>query len=359
MIFTKSRTALTLFLLCAGLAAAGEQGVSFSHKDWEVVCDNTRTCRMAGYSTEEDIFHGGGSVLITRAAGPNTPLEGKVTLADYDEDEKYKPPRVLTLWIGGKSKGKLKLREKDLAYPLTQAQTRALLAAARSDGVVEFKGEPKSFTLSGQGVSAAMLKMDEVQGRIGTPGALIRKGKKSEESVLPSLPVPVIRAARVRDTPSRALTRPEVAALKPLLLQSKRPDNECFYFDTSELEDTDELTLSPLDKRHVLISTPCWSGAYNAGDAYWVMDSALKGIPKFVTRMAYSCANGMLHGDFKGRGPGDCWHGARWVWNGREFRQSAKWDTGMCRGIHAGGTWHLPRFVTKIINEDGTPREDF
>jgi hypothetical protein len=345
-------------MLCAGLAAAGEErGISFSHKNWEVVCDNTRTCRMAGYSSDYC-----GSVLITRAAGPNTPLEGKVTLADYcDENEVCKLPRVLTLWIDGQSKGKLDLWEKELVYPLTQVQTRELLAAARNNGTIEFdEGEPESFTLSGQGVSAVMLKMDEVQGRIGTPGALIRKGEKPEESVLPPLPMPVIRAARVSDTPPRALTQPEAAALKPLLLQSKGKDEseeEC-VFDDPEIAEIG-LTLTPLDERYVLISTSCWVAAYNGGDAYWVMDSALKGTPKFVTTVANAYANGMLHGGFKGRGLGDCLYGVDWVWDGREFRQSAEWHTGMCRGIHAGGTWHLPKFVTQIINEDGTPREDF
>jgi hypothetical protein len=360
MMFTKSRTAFGLLMLCASLAAMGEErGVSFSHKDWEIVCDNTRTCRMAGYSTEEATYDGhGGSVLITRAAGPNTPLEGKVTLADISEEgEEDKPPRTLTLWIDGKSKGKLSLREKELVYPLTQAQTRALLAAARSDGTVEFKGDAKSFTLSGQGISAVMLKMDEVQGRIGTPGALIRKGKKPEESVLPPLPMPVIRAARVSDTPPCALTRSEVAALKPLLLQSK--DEECDFFDTSEPENVFELTLTPLDGRHVLISTLCWRALYNEGYGYWVMDSALKGAPKFVTMAADAYANGVIHGEFKSRGFGDCWAGARWVWDGREFRQSAEGHTGMCRGIHLGGTWRMPTFVTQIINEDGTHRGDF
>ncbi|RZI54672.1 MAG: DUF1176 domain-containing protein, partial [Pseudomonas sp.] len=33
------------------LAADGDPP-SFSYKDWEVACDNTRTCRAAGYQSE-------------------------------------------------------------------------------------------------------------------------------------------------------------------------------------------------------------------------------------------------------------------------------------------------------------------
>jgi hypothetical protein len=347
--------ALFLLTLGASLTAAGEApGVYFSHEDWEIVCDNTRTCRMAGYCAEENYDEGCGSVLITRAAGPDTPLEGKATLADYGEDEKYKPPRVLTLWIDGKSKGKLNLREKDLEYPLTPTQIRALLVAAKNDKEVKFEGGSKSFTLSGKGISAVMLKMDEFQGRIGTPGALIRKGEKPEENALPPLPMPIIQAAKVSDAPSRALTAPEVTTLKPLLLQSLDKDGEC-YFNIRESMMIGEFTLTPLDEQHVLISILCWHTRYSEGEAYWVMDSVLKGTPKFVTE-AHAYGNGML---YRGTGGGCGYgygYGSNWVWNKREFRQSAKWHTGMCRNIHLGGAWSLPTLVTKIINEDGSPR---
>ena len=42
-----------LALAVLSLPALAKTGVSFSHKDWEVVCDNTLTCRAAGYSAEE------------------------------------------------------------------------------------------------------------------------------------------------------------------------------------------------------------------------------------------------------------------------------------------------------------------
>jgi hypothetical protein len=329
--------ALCALSLCVCATARGEEaeGVHFQHGDWEVACDNTLTCRIAGYCAEENYDEGCGSVLVTRVAGPDAPLEGEVTLADYGDDTEN--PDILTLRIDGKSKGTLKNQGN---YPLTPAQIRALLAAARKDEIVEF-GE--SFTLSGKGVSAVLLKADEVQGRIGTPGAFIRKGKKPEESVFPPRPVPVIQAAKVGKTPSRELTASEVAALKPLLQE---------YCDVTH----NELILKPLDERHLLITmTPCWRGAYNWSEAYWVMDSAFQGPPKFVTSEANFYAGREISGSFKSRGLGDCWEGSKWIWDGQEFRLAEKWSTGMCRLIHAGGTWHLPTFVSKIVDEGGTP----
>ncbi|NBD19090.1 DUF1176 domain-containing protein [Aquabacterium fontiphilum] len=56
-------------------------GVSFGHLDWELACDNTRTCRAAGYQPEEAGL--AVSLLLTRAAGPGTPVQARLTLGDY------------------------------------------------------------------------------------------------------------------------------------------------------------------------------------------------------------------------------------------------------------------------------------
>ncbi|VTP62305.1 Protein of uncharacterised function (DUF1176) [Serratia rubidaea] len=41
-------TGLLSMMILSAPALAANSGVSFSHKDWEVVCDNTLTCRAAG-----------------------------------------------------------------------------------------------------------------------------------------------------------------------------------------------------------------------------------------------------------------------------------------------------------------------
>lgn len=50
----------------------------------------------------------------------------------------------------------------------------------------------------------------------------------------------------------------------------------------------------------------------------------------------------------KGRGIGDCMSQESWVWDGQAFRKSYEGGTGMCRYIHAGGTWDLPTLVTDV-----------
>jgi hypothetical protein len=366
------KTVLSLLTLCASLTAAGEEpGISFSYEDWEVVCDNTRACRMAGYSSEDAADGERGSVLITRAAGPNAPLEGLVTLANFsladnpDWEALFDRPDVLTLHIDGKARGKLSFWLEPW-YALAPAQIQAIIAAARADGVVRFegvsnKGRTKSFTLSGEGISVVMEKMDEAQGRIGTPGALSRKGKKSEKSVFPPLPIPIIRAAKVGDAPPRALTEPEVMALIPVLWADEKPGQMCNRHEPGSAEHT----LMPLDERHVLISErrvssprslipmDCFLAVPDMGATYWVMDSTLEGTPKLIVRDADEYSGGIILRHVSGR-LADCGRNSAWVWDGGEFRQSAERESGMCRRIRAGGTWILPRLITRILHEDGT-----
>jgi hypothetical protein len=350
-----SRTALTLFALGMSLPAAGEEpGIHFQRGAWEIACDNTRTCRMAGYCSDPINGHCA-SVLMTRAAGPDTPLEGVVTLADYGREE---PPYdgSLTLWIDGKAQGKLErskgnggLKENKGDYRLAPAQIRALRTAARRDGEIVFAGDSdsESFTLSGKGISAVLLKMDEFQGRVGTPGALIRRGDKSEASVLLPRPVPVIRMAKVIDAPSRVLAESEVAALKPRLLQSKGKEEEC-EFDDPESTEVSKFDLTPLDERHVLISTRCRLYASDASVAYWVMDSALEGTPRFLmTETGW-----YLKGRFHGVSDVHCPYISEGIWDGREFRPSAEWYSGRCH-IVQGGAWYLPTLVTRVVGENG------
>lgn len=56
-------------------------GMSFSHHDWEIACDNTRTCRAAGYHSEEEDAPAV-SVLLTRKAGPHQPVTGKLMIGN-------------------------------------------------------------------------------------------------------------------------------------------------------------------------------------------------------------------------------------------------------------------------------------
>ncbi len=339
---------LALMATCASSTMAQGSGVSFSHKNWELACDNIHTCRAAGYGEEDDSGGSAGSVLLTRAAGPGAVPTGEVTLADIESDGSAPVP-TLALWINDKSFGVVKPAEAEV-WRLSTSQTLALISAVKGSGKVEFKGGPQPFVLSGEGASAVLLKMDDVQGRIGTPGALTKQGDRAESSVPAAIPAPVIQAAQVDKAQERPLTAPEIAVLKPKLLATLKQD-ECDRMQSPQdngEESEDGITLTPLDKGHALIATLCWRAAYNEGYGYWVIDSALKNAPVLVTDSASGYGEGVISMGQKGRGLGDCWGMASWVWDGEAFRKSGESTTGMCRYIRLGGTWDLPTFVTDV-----------
>src|SRR5699024_11336019 len=71
-LFMTKKMILPLFAaLSAALLSSGPQAatpVSFSNQDWEVACDNTRTCRLAGYQAENNSDLPVSLLLVRRAA---------------------------------------------------------------------------------------------------------------------------------------------------------------------------------------------------------------------------------------------------------------------------------------------------
>ena len=86
-------------------AAQATSGFTVVHDDWELVCDNTRTCRAAGYHP----FGGTSrvSVLLVRAGGPRTTVTGHVRLGESDgeADTAAAWPARLALRIGERHVG--------------------------------------------------------------------------------------------------------------------------------------------------------------------------------------------------------------------------------------------------------------
>jgi hypothetical protein len=78
------KAALVMIATLSAPVMAENNSTTFNHKDWEVVCDNTLTCRAAGYSKEEEAS---GSVLLVRKAGADAPLVVDVVLAEMESDE--------------------------------------------------------------------------------------------------------------------------------------------------------------------------------------------------------------------------------------------------------------------------------
>ncbi|WEF31120.1 DUF1176 domain-containing protein [Pseudoduganella chitinolytica] len=340
------KTLIPLAAAClAGPAQAAEPpDIGFNHKDWELSCDNTRTCRAAGYHVE-DKEDAAVSVLLTRKAGPGEPVTAQVQLGSYTEDVGANAAKagVTTMKIDARALGTVRIDPRTMTATLSPQQTEALIEALTKTGTPRWSNRGGSWTLSGAGATAVLLKMDEFQGRVGTPGALVRKGTKPEDSVLPALPPTVIVAAPVQKGKA-GLPRD---AVKPLLAELRKgfEDGECEGLATHGKA---ELEVEKLAPGKLLVSTQCWTGAYNAGFAYWVINTQPPYAPELVTDQASGYANGTITAAQKGRGLGDCGSREQWTWDGSRFVQTLAETSGMCRLVAPGGPWNLPTLVTVV-----------
>lgn len=334
--------ALLLTSTCVGAAPRTDlPSISFSHKDWELVCDNTRTCRAAGYHPEGD--EPNATILLTRAAGPNQPITIQLQLAD---DERRPLPAQVTMTIAQRPVGTVRLDPKSDTGTLNQAQVQALLPALLKDELVAWTANGTTWTISTAGANAVLLKMDEFQGRVDTPGALVRKGSKPEGNVLPAVAPQHITPAPVsHDKRPVALTAAQTRDLIAALRKTAR-DDSCELLNANTKE-ASELEIRRLTKDKLLVSHACWRAAYNTGDGYWTINAQPPYAPELVTTSATDYDNGVISSLQKGRGIGDCLGTATWTWDGHTFVQTSEAATGMCRQF-PGGAWELPTLVTRV-----------
>jgi hypothetical protein len=332
-----------VFALLAGMAAAaGAAGTSFQHKDWELACDNTGTCRAAGYQREGD--EQAVSVLLTRAAGAGQPVAGQVAIGSYDEPARV--PASVTLTVGGRAHGAIAVKKDDATGELSPAQVQALLQALQQGGDIAFVAGAQRWRLSDAGATAVLVKMDEAQGRLGTTGALARRGASGEGAVRAPLAPPVVHAAAVPGgaAPPQALA---VAVLRSL----RKPPADC----PDLAEPAEPAKIWRLAPGKVLVSQRCWLAAYNAGYGFWIASDRAPHRPQAVTYDAteFDADASRIVAIQKGRGLGDCFASKAWVWDGTRFVPTEESTTGQCRMVAAGGPWHLPTLVTEVVPPAG------
>lgn len=321
-----------------------ERGIEFVHHDWYLACDNTGTCRAAGYGPEPaDSLLG---LMLERAGGPGTAVKARLRVAE--DGESAMPEGSMRLHVNGRDLGPVQDTGADEAVTLRPAQVEALLAALPGQARIEvIDSRGTHWPISDRGAAAVLLKMDEVQGRLGTPGALVRRGTRAETSVQAAQAKPVIvRGVLAARRPGDSeLGSSE--ALREALIATLGDSGDCPRL--IEYKGTPEMVIERLDDRHVLVQALCQMGAYNYSNGFWIARDQPPFAPETVTLEAesFSHSDRTLYARYKGRGIGDCVSGSDWVWDGRRFQPSSVFSTGLCRGM-AGGHWTLPTYVTEV-----------
>ncbi|MCE1270032.1 MAG: DUF1176 domain-containing protein [Acinetobacter sp.] len=337
-----------LFVMSSTSFAQEIKGISFSHQDWEIYCSNTGTCRAAGYQNEEG-QNEPVSLLLTRQAGAKQVVSAAFALANFEEQSL---PAVklknIHFYVNGKDLGQVAVDGADFPImgKLSANQVNGLLQQAKQKTEIVFKNANLHWQISDKGMTAVLLKMDDFQKRIGTVGALIKKGKADESTVLAAQPKFTVKQIKTSSKPYLTLrpTDKRYAALYQNLMAAQPiPKQEGFCEGAYDGKQTapQAIDLYKLTNKKVLAATLCWRGAYNEGYGAWVLDESLANKATFVTEHSSEFYNGILSSSQKGRGIGDCWSSDEWVWDGQRFVHTLDRWTGMCRGLAAGGVWDL------------------
>ncbi|WP_201532673.1 DUF1176 domain-containing protein [Psychrobacter ciconiae] len=351
---TKKLHMLAPLLLAFGTITAANSSlaapsVEFSNQDWQVVCDNTRTCRLAGYQ-EESNSDFPVSVLLIRKAGANAGVIGKVKIGGGKQSSSKALMQLgnrhnISLVVNGEDLGVTKpFSSSSGDADLTQKQVETLINALAGDSKIEVVFRNTRWQLSDKGARAVMLKADEAQGRVGTPSAFIKGNSRPNSSVLPPKAAPQLRWVEPTKNVRHKKFSMKASQLKALIQGSMKDWRD----SCPNIDDDTSWQVNRLSGSQLLVRHSCWVGAYNAGSGAWVINDKPPHRPVLVTTSATDYSNGKIKAVQKGRGIGDCLNQEEWIWTGRQFAKSHDSTTGLCRLIEAGGAWQLPRFVSEV-----------
>lgn len=331
------------------------KGISFSHQDWEIYCSNTGTCRAAGYQNE-DGQNEPASVLLTRKAGAKQTVSAEFALANFEQGSLPAAKlHNIHFYVNGKDLGQVSVdgTEFPIMGKLSTNQVNGLLQQAKQKTDIVFKNSNVQWQISDAGMTASLLKMDDFQKRVGTVGALIKKGKADESKVLAAQPKLVVKKVKTADKPYLTLQpkTKQYQSIYPLLMAAQpipKEEGFCEGIYNGDGTESQPIQLYKLSNNKVLAMTLCWRAAYNEGYGAWVLDQSLTVKATLVTEHASDVGSGMMSSAQKGRGIGDCWSSDEWVWDGQKFVHTKDMWTGMCKGLAAGGVWELDQIEAVV-----------
>lgn len=319
----------------AGPPVAPEQR---TFRSWLASCDNGGDCvAFAGPADGT----GAGWLRVALAAGPEA-----------------RPTLMAGFWPGDDGAGVLSLVIDGRSWPLgaapdqdahvgqvAEAVAAEVIAALPTSRSLRLTRGGEQVALSPAGAAAALLWIDEKQGRLDTPTALARRGDRPAAAVPAPPALPLV-------TPAPAADGPALAAVLPASL-AQRPDvRECGENLRWNPTLSREVTRDRLDAATELWGVPCDAGAYNLMSRHFLTgpdgrdprpldvrgegwgDGGGEPLPMLVNA-AYDPATRTLSQFAKARGLGDCGAHQSWLWTGRAFVLSREAVMGECWGVPA------------------------
>lgn len=315
-------------------------------RDWRAVCDNGNACvAWTGSDTA-------GWLRVAMEPGPDA--VPRVDAGSWAFGGPDQNADTLRLRIDGRDQS-LRAGPRDAANAEAgAARGRALVAgivAARSLGL---SSNGQAGALPASGASAALLWIDERQGRLDTTTALVRRGDRAASTVPAPPPLPVVRQApAVAQTGFEGAANPmadEPPGLRvPAAIEARAEVKACRAENNEYLNKA--VLAARLDASTVLWGVPCGSGAYNATYVLYLADATGGNVrPAALPTREPRKAN--AEGDLwlvnpvydpptqtltvfpRGRGLGDCGTIQTWTWTGRAgFALKQERFMGDCHGM--------------------------
>lgn len=309
-------------------------------RDWWAVCDNGNACSAYGFGSDD----GAAWIRIEMPPGPDA--EPRVTFGSFVPEGEGR--RNLAVIVDGRPfAGTLAPdADGDIWVGQISARTRQAVTAIAAARRLQIQTDQVA-DISSSGASAALLWIDERQGRLNTTTALLRRGDLAASNV-PGAPVlPAVRAAAAVDQAGfggEGATLPAPVAALPAVREclGDSNDNEWLLRDVRSAR---------LGARAELWGVPCGAGAYNITHAWFVTgpgganprpaNLAGTGGPvlgedwsnNMTVNGAYDAADRQISAFAKSRGLGDCGVAQTWTWTGTQFELAQEQVMENCSGV--------------------------
>lgn len=337
-----------LWLLSLSYAASLQaQPLQKTFSDWQITCNNLNSCEVRSITGNNGL-----AMTLQREAGSDAPAQLRI---DYGNRYSGKLP-------GGDVKDNLLLDGQRLKLDLKHWEVEPHhLLTTHSISIDEFLAQVMDAnsiqllyragaTIGLSGLKAALLLMDEVQGRVNSTSAWIQRGDRAASNVPPAPALPRLDAPLPAP---QALTHEESSGLIDFGTWRINSDN-CSLNPLRR-----EVSVSPLSDDKALLLVSCEMGAYNIIDLAFEVSRTRPYVSKSITltlpfsppertdnqqelvNADFDAARGELLTFSKGRGLGDCGVATRWQYNGRQFVLAEYAQESTCDAWHSSDQWPM------------------
>lgn len=292
-------------------------------RDWRAVCDNAGRCSAYGANGQST-----GWIILSRDAGAGAAIRVAAGQAAWDVAEADAVPR-------------LTLDGRPLDMSDDPRRTLALARDLAQGQVLTIGVDDQSVEVSLSGASAALLWIDERQGRVGTPGAVMRPGDGPADRIPEPAPLPVVTgvaAPAQTGLPGSGVTLPPALQGRP----DVRSCVEEWWPGAEPIH-----SVARLADGVYLWGVECFRGAYNLGQGFWITgedgaDPRPADLPRILgeadnvlVNAAFDPESGILDAFARGRGLGDCGVIQAWAWTGQAFVLTREVSMPVCAGMSA------------------------